>query len=137
MIEIDPVVLVKIFFVTSIKFYHFAIISPWKRAKALCLNKNESCFMPSLVEIGLVVLEEKVFKLSKYFHFCLLFEKDMACTWTNLNDASTIILWFIFSNCGILEFNCGRALRILYSCCLAVRMDKSSNIKVHFYFKNS
>ena len=42
LIEIDPVVLVKICFITSIKFYHYAIISPWKRAKALCLNKHES-----------------------------------------------------------------------------------------------
>jgi hypothetical protein len=65
LIEFGFLVLKKIF---SVYFYSFAIISPWRRVIPLHLNKVESplpiegCFVPSLVKIGPMVLEKKIFK---------------------------------------------------------------------------
>ena len=66
------VVLEKIFLISSRYFHYFVIISPWKKSRALHLNKLEfpspkGCFVPSLVEIGSVVLEKKIFNFVNVF----------------------------------------------------------------------
>jgi hypothetical protein len=47
-------------------FFSFAIISPWRRAfPFICTNLNllpQGWFVPSLVKIGPMVLEKKIFK---------------------------------------------------------------------------
>ena len=67
LVEIGPVVLEKKFFqITSIYFCYLCYYLPLEKGRALHLNKLESpltkdAFLPSLVEIGPVVLE-KIFK---------------------------------------------------------------------------
>ena len=52
------------FFNSSMYFHNFVIISPWNRAGSfIWINLNpftQGCFVPSLVEIGQVVLEKKM-----------------------------------------------------------------------------
>ena len=65
LVEIGPVVLVKKIFKLSMYFSNFIIISPWKKVGPLQFSKLEShsqikIFVPSLVEIGPVVLEKKM-----------------------------------------------------------------------------
>ena len=61
------------FFLTwVIYFVYYVIISPWTKNIALRLNKIKSTLpknvlCPSLVDIGPVVLEKKIFK----FHYCI------------------------------------------------------------------
>ena len=47
-------------------FHYFVIISPWKRAGSFIWTTwipfTQGCFVPSLVEIGSVVLEKKIFE---------------------------------------------------------------------------
>ena len=62
LIEIGPAVLEKkIFLISSMYFHYFVIISPWKRAgpsfEQTWIPFTQGCFVPSLVEIGPVVLE--------------------------------------------------------------------------------
>ena len=59
--EVGPVFLEKGIFKTLMHFHNFLIISTWKRAEPFILNKKripltQKCYMPSLVEIGSVVL---------------------------------------------------------------------------------
>ena len=66
-----PVVLEKkIFFNLSMYFRYFVIISPWKRAGHLFEQTwilfTQRCFVQSLVEIGIVVLEKKMKKWKVY-----------------------------------------------------------------------
>ena len=53
-----------IFFILSMYLHYFVIISPWKRAgpsfEQNWIPFTQGCFLPSLVEIGSVVLEEKM-----------------------------------------------------------------------------
>ena len=48
-------------------YRYFVIISPWKRAVPLIwkiwIPITQGCFVPSLVEMGPVVLEKKIFKV--------------------------------------------------------------------------
>ena len=57
----------------SMYFCDFVIISLWKRAgpsfEQTWIPFNQGCFMQSLVEIGPVVHEEKIFFSSMYFRF--------------------------------------------------------------------
>ena len=51
-------------------FRYFVIISPWKRAMRFIWKKTwipitQECILPSLVEIGTVDLEKKIFKFSQ------------------------------------------------------------------------
>ena len=50
-------------------FRYFLIISPWKRAgpsfEQTWIPISQGCFVPSLVEIGPVVLEKKIFKIGQ------------------------------------------------------------------------
>ena len=59
------------FLISSMYFHYFVIISPWKRAGSfIWTNLNpftQRCFEPSLVEIGPVVLEKKIFKFRQCF----------------------------------------------------------------------
>ena len=59
--------------ISSMYFRYFVIISPWKR---VCPSFEQSwtpitqvCFVPSLVEIGNVVLEKIIFKISSLYIF--------------------------------------------------------------------
>ena len=76
LVEISSVVLEKriFFLISSMHFYYFIVISPRKKAGALIhLYKLESplpkvaLILPSLVEIGPVVLEKNIFIL----HLCI------------------------------------------------------------------
>ena len=63
--EIGPVVLErKIFFNLSMYFRNFIIIFPWKRMgpsfEQTWIPCTQGCFVPSLVEIGPMVLEKKM-----------------------------------------------------------------------------
>ena len=88
--EICPVVLEKkIFLILSRYFHYFVIISPWKKSRALHLNKLEfpspkGCFVLSLVEIGSVVLEKKIFNFVNVF---LLF-----CNYQPLEKGRALLL---------------------------------------------
>ena len=70
-VEIGPVVLEKTFLISSMYFRRFLIISPWKRAGLFIwtnLNSlHQGCFVPSLVEIGPVVLEKIFFTFVSVF----------------------------------------------------------------------
>ena len=53
-------------------FRYFVIISPWKIAgvpsfEQTCIPFTQGCFVPSLVEIGPVVLEKKM-KMGKVYN---------------------------------------------------------------------
>ena len=54
------------FYISSMYFHYFVIISSWKRAEPfISANFNslaQGCFVTSLVEIGPVFLEKKIFK---------------------------------------------------------------------------
>ena len=66
LLEIGPYILDKIFKISSMYFHYFVIISSWKRAEPfISANFNslaQGCFVTSLVEIGPVFLEKKIFK---------------------------------------------------------------------------
>ena len=69
--ETDPVFLEKKFFkISSMYFRYFVIISPWKGRgptfEETWIPSTQGCFVPSLVEIGPVVLEKKM-KLWKVY----------------------------------------------------------------------
>ena len=53
------------FLISSMYFHYFVIISPWKRAgpsfEQTWIPFTQGCFVPSLVEIGSVVLQKKIF----------------------------------------------------------------------------
>ena len=66
----------RFFLISSMYFCYFLIISPWKRTGAfIWTNLNplhpRLCFGPSVVEIGSVVLEKKIFKFCQCF--CVYF----------------------------------------------------------------
>ena len=74
-------------------FSPFRNYLPWKKGGPL-FEQNwipfaQGCFVPSLVEIGLLVLEKKIFWiLSMYFHYFLIispWKKAGPFIWTNLN----------------------------------------------------
>ena len=72
LVEICPVVLEKKFFLMStMYFWYFVVISPWKNARSLiCTNLKPSpftqgCIVPNVIEIGSVVLK----KIFKFRHF--------------------------------------------------------------------
>ena len=63
LVKIGPAVLEKIFKALSMHYHYFANYLPLEKGGALHLNKLESpftqgCIVPSLVEIGPVVLEK-------------------------------------------------------------------------------
>ena len=57
----------KNFLISSMYFRYFIIISPWERAgpsfDQIWIPITQGCFVPSLVEIGPVVLKKKIFKV--------------------------------------------------------------------------
>ena len=66
LVEIGSVVLEKkIFLISSMYFLYFEIISPWKGLgpsfEPPGIPFTQECFVPSLVVIGPVVLEKKIF----------------------------------------------------------------------------
>ena len=69
LVEKDPMVLGKKIFKISSMYFRCRYHLPLEKGVALHLNKFESftqeCFVPSLVEIGLVVLENKIFKFDQ------------------------------------------------------------------------
>ena len=94
-VEIGPVVLEKrILFISSMYFRYFCNYLPLEKGKGPSFEQTwisftQGCFVPSLVEIGQVVLWKRIFFLSsKYFrYFCNYFrlEKGGPFIWTNLN----------------------------------------------------
>ena len=73
-------------------FHYFVIISPWKRVgpsfEQSWIPFTQGCFVPSLVEIGSVILEKKLFLiLSMYFRYFVIispWERVGPFIWTNL-----------------------------------------------------
>ena len=66
-IEIDPIVLEKIFFVKVLsrlfrKYLPLEKSGGWASFEQTLVLITQGCFVPSLVEIGLVVLEKRIFK---------------------------------------------------------------------------
>ena len=73
------------FLISSMYFRYFVIISPWKRAGPTWISFTRRCILPSLVEIGSVVL----FKiLSMYFYYLVIispWKREGPFIWTKLN----------------------------------------------------
>ena len=86
-------------------FCNFVIISPWKRLgpwfEQIWIPYTQGWFMLSLVEIGLVVLEKKIFlNLSMYFcNFVIIspWKRAGSFIWTNLNS---LYLRMLFAKFG-------------------------------------
>ena len=81
---------VEYFFISSMYFRHFVIISSWKRAESIIwtnLNPHHpKMLVPSLFEIGSVVLDSKIFSICQ----CIFtppppWKKAGPFIWTNLN----------------------------------------------------
>ena len=74
LVEIGPVVLEKkIFDFRQCIFVYFVIISPWKRTGPFIWRNlgplHPRCFVPSLVEIGPVVLKKEIFFVNVFLLF--------------------------------------------------------------------
>ena len=94
LVKIGLVVLEKnFFFISSMYFHYFVIISPLKRPGPFIWTNwipfTQGCFVPRLVKIGPVVLEEKIFLISSmYFHYFVIispWKRAGPFVWTNLN----------------------------------------------------
>ena len=71
LVEIGPVILEKIFLISSLYFHYFVIISPWRRCgtsfEQIGISFTQGWFEPSVVEIGQVVLEKmKMWKVYRW-----------------------------------------------------------------------
>ena len=88
------------FWIFSMYFRYFVIISPWKRAGPINWSTwipfTQGCFVPSLVEIGSVVLEKKIFNISSmYFHYFVIissWKRAWPFIWKNLNPLQARML---------------------------------------------
>ena len=83
-------------------FRYFVIISPWKRAGPFIeMNLNPLCLrklFPSLIEIGLVVLEKKIFNFVNVFLFSSPLGKGQGSfIWTSMNSLYPRMLCANFS----------------------------------------
>ena len=86
-------------------YHYFIIISPLKRAGPFIWKTwipfTQGCFVPSLVEIGPVVLEKKILTFSSmYFHYFIIispWKKAGPFIWTNLNPLHLRMLCAKFS----------------------------------------
>ena len=98
-------------------FCYFVIFSPWKRAgpsfEQTWIPFTKGCFVPSLVEIGPVVLENKIFfnfiNVFSLFSNLLSLKKGGLLIWTHLNPLHPRILcamfgWNWFSGSGEEDF---------------------------------
>ena len=84
----------EVFLIPSVYFCYFLIISPWKRAGPfIWTNLNplhpRLCFGPSVVEIGSVVLERKIFKFCQ----CICVYFFIISPWKRAGS-------FIWKSCG-------------------------------------
>ena len=71
---------------SSMYFHYFVIISPWKRQSPSFEQSWIRCIVPSLVEIGQVVLEKKISKICQcIFAIISLWKRMEPFIWTNLN----------------------------------------------------
>ena len=101
------------FLILSMYFHYFVIISPSKRVgpsfEQTWIPFTQGCFVPSLVEIGPVVLEKKIFKFHQcIFAICVIispWKRAGPFIWTNLNPLHLRMLcakfgWNWFSGSG-------------------------------------
>ena len=69
-------------------FCYFLIVSPWKIGGPSFEQTWIKCFVPRLVEVGPMVLEEKIFKIRQYifrnFIIITAWKRAWPFIWTNL-----------------------------------------------------
>ena len=71
LVEINPVVLEEIFNFVKV-FSLFRNYLPLEKGETFHLNKYESSLPKYLVEIGPVVLEKRILKISMYFNYFVI-----------------------------------------------------------------
>ena len=83
------------FLISSVYFHYFVIISPWTRVRPFIWTKlnrlHPTMHCASLVEIGPVVLEKKIFKISSMYNYLPL-EKGRALHLNKLDSLQPRIL---------------------------------------------
>ena len=78
-----------------LNFRYLVIISPWKRAGPFVwINFTQGWFVLSIIEIGWLVLERKIFKLVNLHYFVIMspWKRAGPFIWTNLNPLHPKIL---------------------------------------------
>ena len=78
-----------------LNFCYFVIISPWKRAGPFVwINFTKGWFVLSIIEIGWLVLERKIFKLVNLHYFIIIspWKRAWPFICTNLNPLHPKIL---------------------------------------------
>ena len=106
--KISPVALEKnIFTISIMHFRYFVITSPWRRVGGPSIEQTrdlytQECFVPSLVEIGTVALEEEIFftiSIMNFRYFVIIspYKRAGLFIWINVNSLHPRMLCTKFS----------------------------------------
>ena len=114
------------FWISSMYFCYFVIISPWKRAgpsfEQIWIPVIQGCIVPSLVEIGPLVLEKKIFKFCQCI-FAIALLSPLGKGWGPLFEQTWVLIsqeCFVPSLVEIGLFSSGEEIFEFRQCIFAI-----------------